>query len=363
MTMAQDITKLIFKVTHSDGSGSCFYIKEHNIFVTNFHVVKGYRTVAIHDNDRNPYEARVIAVNPDLDLALLAVDADFSHLPDFRLSETDDPIIGSKVRVAGYPFGMPFTITEGSLSSPRQLMSGKYYLQIDAAINPGNSGGPIINDNNEVIGITVSKFADSSADNIGFGIRIESLRQLLDAIGDIDRSQFHVQCSGCDELVEDGEKYCPGCGAQLSPDVFETHRMSDLSRFCEDAISHMGINPVLARNGHESWKFHLGSSEIRIFVYDRTYLFALSPVTLLPKKNVEPVLNFMLETDFGPYKMGIDGRQMYLCYRQHLADLTSSSSGRITDNIVGLARLADDLDNKLVEEYGCEFSVYSKPGQ
>ena len=73
--MTPDINKLIYKVTHADGSGSCFYLKPYDIFVTNYHVVKGYRTVAIHDNDRNPYEARVVVVNPELDLALLAVDA------------------------------------------------------------------------------------------------------------------------------------------------------------------------------------------------------------------------------------------------------------------------------------------------
>ena len=77
--MNPEINKLIYKVTHADGSGSCFYLRKHDIFVTNYHVVAGYRTVAIHDNDRNPYEARVVAVNPELDLALLAVDADFSH--------------------------------------------------------------------------------------------------------------------------------------------------------------------------------------------------------------------------------------------------------------------------------------------
>ncbi|MDE6109406.1 MAG: trypsin-like peptidase domain-containing protein, partial [Muribaculaceae bacterium] len=348
--MNHDINKLIYKVTHADGSGSCFYLKPHDIFVTNYHVVAGYRTVAVHDNDRNPYEARVVVVNPELDLALLAVDEDFSHLPDFPISGDEDPAIGSKVRVAGYPFGMPFTITEGSLSSPRQLMDGKYYIQVDAPVNPGNSGGPIINENGEVIGVTVSKFASSSADNMGFGVRVEALRQLLDAIEDLDRSEFHVQCASCDELISGDEEYCPSCGAQIDENVLATHEMSALGRFVESAIARMGINPVLARSGHDSWVFHRGSSEIRLFVYDRNYLFAVSPINLLPKKNVEPVLDFMLETDLSPYKMGLDGRQIYLCYRIHLADITPDSAERILDNIVGLAEKADELDNRLVDE-------------
>ena len=57
-----NIYRSVFKVTHSGGSGSCFYLKNYDLFVTNYHVVEGYRTVAVHDNDRNPYLAKVVLV-------------------------------------------------------------------------------------------------------------------------------------------------------------------------------------------------------------------------------------------------------------------------------------------------------------
>ena len=47
-----NIYKSVFKVTHSGGSGSCFYLKAYDLFVTNYHVTEGFRTVAIHDNER-----------------------------------------------------------------------------------------------------------------------------------------------------------------------------------------------------------------------------------------------------------------------------------------------------------------------
>ncbi len=356
--MDQNIYKLVYKVTHAGGSGSCFYLKSHDLFVTNCHVVNGFHTVAIHDNDRNPYLAHVVLVNPSLDIALLAAEGDFSHLPDLSLAADDSLSIGGKVSVAGYPYGMPFTVTEGSVSSPKQLMEGKYYIQTDAAVNPGNSGGPIFNDRNEVVGVTVSKFAN--ADNMGFGVRVEALRKLLESVDGLDRTCFQVQCDSCDELILENEEFCPSCGEKLPEGVFDEREPSPLSHFCEQAISEMGVNPVLARDGYDSWTFHKGSSEIRIFVYDNTYLFAVSPINLLPKKDVEPVLDYMLGEDFAPYKLGIEGRQIYIAYRIHLSDLTDESEDEIRRNLVNLAQKADDMDNMMVERFGCEFSEYSK---
>ena len=319
-----NIYQLVFKVTHAGGSGSCFYLKDYNLFVTNYHVVKGFHAVAVHDNDRNPYLAKVVLVNPSLDIALLSVDGDFSALPSLNLAGDNSLSIGGKVCVAGYPYGMPFTVTEGSVSSPKQLVDGKYYIQTDAAVNPGNSGGPIFNEKNEVVGVTVSKL--SNADNMGFGIRVEALRKLL-------------------EFVEG---------------IFEEREPSSLSTFCERAIREMGVNPILARDGYDSWTFHKGSSEVRIFVYENTYLFAVSPINLLPKKEVERVLDYILSEDFSPYKLGIEGRQIYIAYRVHLSDITDASEDEILTNLVNLALKADEMDNMMVEEFGCEFSEYSK---
>ena len=94
--------------------------------------------------------------------------------------------------------------------------------------------------------------------------------------------------------------------------------------------------------------------------YDGAYLFVLSPINLLPKKNVEEVLEYMLDADFTPYKLGVEGRQIYMCYRIHLADITPESEERILAEIVEFAHKADEMDNMMVEKFGCEFSAYTK---
>ena len=192
-----NIYRSVFKVTHSGGSGSCFYLKNYDLFVTNYHVVEGYRTVAVHDNDRNPYLAKVVLVNPALDIALLAAEGDFSALPELTLA-AEPPLIGGKIRVAGYPFGMPFTLTEGSISSPDQLMDGNHYIQTDAAVNPGNSGGPMFNADNEVIAITVSKLTDAEKRRL-----VKTLKGLTFPIVDYAPFEYAVVTAGgvrCDEV-------------------------------------------------------------------------------------------------------------------------------------------------------------------
>ena len=253
---------------------------------------------------------------------------------------------------------MPFTVTEGTVSSPRQLINDSYYIQTDAAVNPGNSGGPMFNDRDELVAITASKITD--ADNMGFGIPVTALRELLEQIGDLDTSVYNVQCNSCDEFISDEEEYCPSCGDKLPSNVFQERSLTDLAVFCEEAIQAMGINPVLARVGYESWVFHKGSSEIRMFVYQRSYLFCTSPINVLPKKNLEPVLTYLLNAEVKPYQLGLDGNQIYLSYRIHISDIFSDFADEVQKNITDMAFKADELDNYLMDTFGCELSEYAK---
>lgn len=348
----------VFKVNHAGGSGSCFYLKQYNIFVTNYHVVEGFNEVGVQDNDKNSYFGKVVLVNPLRDIALLSVDGDFSSLPEIKLSEVEEIAIGQKINVAGYPYGMPFSLTEGTVSSPKQLMGNNYYIQTDAAVNPGNSGGPMFNDKQELIAITVSKIKD--ADNMGFGIPINALKKILSQIDNLDKLKFNVQCDSCDAFISNEEEFCSSCGNKLPEKVFDKRGLTDLAVFCEEAIKEIGLNPILARQGYEFWKFHKGSTEIRIFVYDNNYLFCTSPINVLPKQDLEPVLSYLLSDAVRPYQLGLDENQIYISYRVFIGDIFTDYREEIKKNIVNLAFKADELDNFLMDTYGCELSEYSK---
>jgi hypothetical protein len=126
----------------------------------------------------------------------------------------------------------------------------------------------------------------------------------------------------------------------------------------------MWINPILARTGYEAWKFHKWSSEIRIFVYNKSYLFCTSPINVLPKKDIEPVLTYILSDKIKPYQFWLNDNQIYVSYRVHLSDIFSeNNSDEINKNITNLALKADELDNVLHDEFWCDFSEYVKKSE
>lgn len=93
---------------------------------------------------------------------------------------------------------------------------------------------------------------------MGFGIPIASLCTLLEQISELDRNNFNIQCNSCEEFISEEDEYCPSCGEKLPENIFQQRGLTELAAFCEKAIENMGINPVLARIGYESWTFHKG---------------------------------------------------------------------------------------------------------
>ncbi|MFX0558073.1 trypsin-like peptidase domain-containing protein [Maribacter sp. CXY002] len=347
----------VYKINTANGTGTGFYNQENDIIITNYHVVVGCHTVSVEAMDKNRYLTNVLYANPGKDIAFLRADslpkpANTVLLDHSTVSQTRDKVI-----VLGYPYGMPFTVTEGIVSNPRQSIGGSYFIQTDAAINPGNSGGPVINEKGELMGIVTSKFSD--ADNMGFAIPLETLLEELQVVKELSDT-FTLGCSNCGGLIEEKIDYCPNCGTNVDEKLFEEMVLSDFSLMVEEAISKLDSNPVLARSGRERWYFHQGSAEIRMFVYDNNYLFATSPLNDLPRKNLAEVYEYILTADTGLHRLSISDNQIYLSYRIHISDLYSEQKDEILKNIAQLATKADELDDTFVNDFGAEMTHYSK---
>lgn len=358
MSTTNNIENSVYRINTANGSGTGFYLLSENVVVTNYHVVNGSLWVSIEGQDKNRHLAEVIYVNPGKDIAFLRADKLPKPVKTVLTNHNNITSTRNKVLVLGYPFGMPFTVTEGIISNPNQIINGSNYIQTDAAINPGNSGGPIINEKGELIGIVTSKFTE--ADNMGFAIPIETLREELEICNELNDT-LTIGCSSCNGLIYEKTAYCPNCGRDIDEKLFEEYPLSDFSLKVEEAITKLNIDPVLARSGRERWYFHQGSAEIRMFVYDNNYLFATSPLNNLPRKNLAEVYEYILTTDLGKHRLSISDNQIFLSYRIHISDLYSEYKDEILEDVAQLAIKADELDDVFVKQFGAKMTHYSKP--
>lgn len=351
--MHPNFESCVFKIMTAGGSGSGFYLSDKRIFVTNYHVVGRFKRVSVQDSVGNRHLAEVVLVNPFEDIAFLKAKSDF-NVPEMKL-HMNSASRGEKVFVAGYPYGMPFTVTEGIVSAPNQVMQGKSYIQTDAAINPGNSGGPVFNVKGEVIGITTSKFKE--AENMGFAVPVSTLVEEFETLSVIAENTFNLVCDSCSALIAQRVHYCQSCGQHIDEKHFDEPVLSALSVFCEQALSDLGIEPVIARQGPEFWEFHFGSARARIFVYQNDYLYATSPLNQLPTKNMQAFLEEITSRDLFPFRLGLWDKELHLAYRVHISDVIGPRANEVKKNIGELFRKANELDDYFADKYGCKFSV------
>lgn len=352
----KNIKNSVFKIITAGGSGSGFKIVGHDFIITNYHVIQGNKLVAVENHKKDRFLAQVAMVNTELDLAFLIVeklDASGEIILDENLTATNT----QKVYINGFPFGMPFTITEGIISSPNQPMRGRNYIQTDAAVNPGNSGGPMTTEDGRLIGVTTSKFTE--ADNVGFGIKHQDIIKQIEDYNFSD-TKYRVKCNSCDDFIEEEVEFCSNCGNNIDISVFEEFEMSNFSIFVEEALTNLGVNPILCRAGNDFWEFHQGSALIRIFIVNNNYLYATSPLNKLPKQNLDKLLEYVTGDSQDPYILGVYKNKIFLSFRTHLSDIYSEKKTDIKDIITKLAKKADDLDDFFKDNFACEMSMESK---
>ena len=135
----------IYEIPQGAGSGFVWDTQGH--IVTNFHVVCQADKIEVVLSKQQSYEAQVIGISPEHDLAVLEIKAPEEVLKPIPLGHSNTLKVGQKVVSIGNPFGLDYSLTTGVVSALGRTMrsiGGKKIqdvIQTDAAINPGNSGG------------------------------------------------------------------------------------------------------------------------------------------------------------------------------------------------------------------------------
>jgi S1-C subfamily serine protease len=168
--------------------GSGFVIDKAGHIVTNYHVVQGASRVEVSFSNNEKVRARVVGVDPSTDIAVLQVNAHSRALTPLTLGNSDSVRVGDAVVAIGNPFGLDRSITSGIVSAlqrPIQAPNGftiDHVIQTDAALNHGNSGGPLLNAQDQVIGVNAQIQTGGTSDGnvgIGFAIPINTVRTVV----------------------------------------------------------------------------------------------------------------------------------------------------------------------------------------
>ena len=170
--------------------GSGFIIDPRGYVLTSFQTVGRANLVHItlFSGGRRRYEADVIGVDNQTDLALLKISAR-ETFPVIVLGNSDLVEVGDLVLAIGSPFGFSRSVTMGIVSSNRRGMTidGVNYpdmIQTDATINEGNDGGPLINIKGEVVGVNMAYFKPNNRySGISFAIPINDAVASIQATG------------------------------------------------------------------------------------------------------------------------------------------------------------------------------------
>ena len=168
---------LIFEVP-SKGAGSGSVIDRQGRILTNYHVIDGAKQIQVTLFDGTNYQAQVVGVDPDTDIAVLKISAPADMLFPVVFGNSSNLLVGQKVFAIGNPFGFERTLSTGIISSLNRSLPAKRtqriiksIIQIDAAINPGNSGGPLLDSHGMMIGMNTA-IASSTGESAGVGFAI-----------------------------------------------------------------------------------------------------------------------------------------------------------------------------------------------
>jgi serine protease Do len=184
-TFTQVIDELVQRVMpslvivrgHRHGAGAGIIWDSNGLILTNNHVI-GRRTPIVILQDDREYESRLLARDPDVDLALLSIDATgLTPLVPASVS----PRVGEMVFAFGHPWGQRNTVTRGIVSALIHAHNRRGdklpVVRSDVPLAPGNSGGPLVNAKREVVGINAMIVGGDQSVSIGVSVAREFVQK------------------------------------------------------------------------------------------------------------------------------------------------------------------------------------------
>lgn len=212
-------------------SGSGIIISEDGYILTNNHIVSTSSSESYYEvseatkvtvtlfNDEAEYEAKIVGMDDQTDLAVIKIDK--TGLSKAEFADSDNIKVGEFAMAVGNPLGMQSSITCGVISAVNREVTdsdGKKFtlIQTDAAINSGNSGGALVNSEGKVVGINTLKLSGTGIEGMGFAIPINSTTDITSQLIQYSKvKRPYIGISGMDLDEQTAKKYNLAAGVYV----------------------------------------------------------------------------------------------------------------------------------------------------
>jgi serine protease Do len=247
-------------ITREESLGSGVIVDSDGYIITNAHVVAGAQDIRViltlpkedaamgAPAEKKEYEAKLVGVHTETDLALLKIDA--KGLPFLPLEPRRPVRQGELVIALGSPEGLQNSVTMGVVSSVNQQPDPSrpmVYIQTDAPINRGNSGGPLVDVDGYLVGINTFILSSSGgSEGLGFAIPariVDFVYQRLRKYGHVDRSVIGAAAIAITPVLAEGLHLPVDSGVMIA-DVVPGGPADTAGLKIEDVVTSVDGRPI-----------------------------------------------------------------------------------------------------------------------
>ncbi len=270
------------------GQGSGFFINTKGDIITNWHVINSASSAMVKTATGAIFNVKgVVAKDEKRDIAKITLDAKDITFPYLTLS-TIIPEIGERIFVVGNPYGLESTVSDGLISAIRSGSDNGQIIQISAPISPGSSGGPVINSENQVVGIATFQLVKGQ--NLNFAISSTEIVKL---------SKNNGSVTPLDELSVESEPYLSGINSKVQVKENEWIQIIDefvIKQTPEEWYS-QGLNKTLSKDTRDKL-IEYDKKIGKIYRTHYTQIQFLQPCSATIIKSGDSIKDFQNITDF-----------------------------------------------------------------
>ncbi|MCL4875575.1 MAG: trypsin-like peptidase domain-containing protein [Anaerolineae bacterium] len=175
--VAASVLSSLVEVSTGRGGGAGTIWHSDGLIITNAHVVsRGDINVRMPNGNFQP--AQLLAYDPNLDLAALAVEA--HDLPTIELGKSKELRPGQFVTAIGHPWGVHGAATSGVVIGTGsdelpEMITGREWVMVSLHLRPGHSGGPLVDAHARLVGINTIM----TGPDVGGAVPVDVVKRFL----------------------------------------------------------------------------------------------------------------------------------------------------------------------------------------